>query len=268
MAYLFVAPMLTVLGVALAVRWLEPRLAFFPLAGESTTPADYRLPYDAVSIETRDGERLRAWILPQHAPRARIIYFHGNGGNLSMWAPVLGEIARRGYAVAAFDYRGYGASTGRPSERGLYRDVDALVDRVWTERDHAAPLVYWGRSLGVVMAAYAATVRTPDGVILEAGFSDARSLLRSSPLLALLAPFSTYRFPAADFVQRAAVPALVIHGDRDRVVPFELGRALYERIAGPKQFFVVAGGYHNDPEPTDPRAYWDAVAQFVATLGR
>jgi fermentation-respiration switch protein FrsA (DUF1100 family) len=111
-------------------------------------------------------------------------------------------------------------------------------------------------------------VRKPDGLILEAGFTDARSLLRSSPPLALLALFSTYRFPAAEFVQRAATPALVMHGDRDQVVPFEVGRALYERIGGPKRFFAVAGGDHNDPEPADPRAYWDAVAQFVATLGR
>ncbi len=69
--------------------------------------------------------------MPHPAPRARILYFHGNGGNLSVWAPILAGIHRRGYAVHAFDYRGYGASTGRPSEQGLYRDVEAAAAWPW-----------------------------------------------------------------------------------------------------------------------------------------
>ncbi len=116
-------------------------------------------------------------------------YFHGNGGNLSIWAPILAGIARQGYAVTAFDYRGYGNSTGRPSERGLYRDVDAIVERFWSEPRPAGPVVYWGRSLGRAMAAYAATVRAPDGLIRESTSPDVRSLVRTQPLLALLAVF-------------------------------------------------------------------------------
>lgn len=202
-------------------------------------------------------------------PRARIVYFHGNGGNLSIWAPILAGIARQGYAVIAFDYRGYGNSTGRPTERGLYRDVDAVLERFWSGSPPKIPVVYWGRSLGATMAAYAATIRPPDGLILESAFPDVRTLARRSPPMAVLSLFSTYRFPTADFLQRGktpGVPVLVMHGNEDRIVPIGQGRALFEKIPGPKRFFTIRGGDHNDMAPRDAHAYWEAVDGFLAGL--
>lgn len=255
-----------VAALAVLVRSIEPSFAFFPLAGETTTPAQFGLRYEAIAIHTSDGEQLRAWLLAADAPRAAIVYFHGNGGNLSVWAPVVAGIAQRGYSVVAFDYRGYGRSSGRPSEQGLYRDVDAVLEHVARHRDAHVPLVYWGRSLGTTMAAYAATVARPDALILESGFPDARTLVRSSPLLAFLALFSTYRFPTAEFVSRSGSPALVVHGDRDCVIPFAVGRALFERISGSKEFVTVHGGDHNDIAPRDPSRYWDAIDRFIVRV--
>lgn len=260
------ALVVALLALSLLVRWMEPRLAFFPFAGEAETPRDFGVPFEAATVDTADGERLRAWIMRAPAPRARIVYFHGNGGNLSNWAPILASIARRGYSVFAFDYRGYGVSTGRPTERGLYRDVDAIVARAWTDADNGAPLIYWGRSLGCSMAGYAATVRPPAGVIAEAGFADARAAVRSSPPLLLLSFLASYRFPAADFLNRANVPVLQLHGDRDSIIPFGVGRELHARLAVPKRFVTITGGDHNDAEPTDPAAYWGAIDEFTASL--
>ena len=118
------------------------------------------------------------------------------------------------------------------------------------------------------MAAYAATVRKPDGVIIEAGFPDARSVVRSSPALAILSLFASYRFPAADFINQANVPVLQLHGDRDSVIPFELGRELFQRINGPKEFVVIPGGDHNDEAPRDAGAYWSAIDGFIAARRR
>jgi fermentation-respiration switch protein FrsA (DUF1100 family) len=248
-----------------AVRAVEPSLAFFPTAGEDVTPRDFGQRFDALTLTTADGERLHLWRLPADAPRAQIVYFHGNGGNLSVWTPILVPLAQRGYSVLAVDYRGYGLSSGNPSERGLYRDVDAVIERAWRDRDPRIPIVYWGRSLGSTMAAYAASVKPPERIILESGFPDVSAVVRSSPPLALLTPFASYRFPTAAFMRGVRAPALVMHGDRDSVIPFHLGRALFERIDGPKRFVTIAGTDHNDATPADAAAYWSAVDRFVAS---
>ena len=93
---------------------------------------------------------------------------------------------------------------------------------------------------------------------------DARSLVRSSPPLAFLALFSTYRFPVLDRANAGGAPVLVMHGTADSVIPFELGRALYDGLIGKKTFVEIAGGDHNDARPPDERAYWRAVDDFIA----
>ena len=266
MLRVIVALAIAAVALVVFVRWLEPRFAFFPEPGETTTPADFGVEFEAKTLTTADGERIRAWLLHGPAPRALIVYFHGNGGNLSVWAPILADVARHGYDVLAFDYRGYGLSTGRPSEQGLYRDADALVEHAWHLPAASQRVVYWGRSLGSAVAAYAGTRRAPDGIVIEAGFADARSILRTSPPLAFLALFSTYRFPTAAFLDRVQTPMLAIHGDRDQIVPFTLGRALFDRLHEPKTFVAIPGGDHNDEKPTDERAYWQAVDSFILDL--
>jgi hypothetical protein len=265
----------TVITLALAclflwglVRLLEPNLAFFPTGGEQMTPADHGLAFTPLDVQTSDGERLRAWWIPRDPPLASVVFFHGNGGNLSLWSPVFAELHHRGYAVLAWDYRGYGSSTGRPSERGLYRDAEAIVGLVkerGLERG-GAPLVYWGRSLGTAVAAYAASVQAPDGLVLEAGFPSARALFEGNPLMRLLSLFSSYRFPTADWMERVQVPALVIHGTADSVIPFRMGERLYGGLRGKKRFHAIPGGDHNDLSPRDGEAYWEAVRAFVAEL--
>ena len=125
-------------------------------------------------------------------------------------------------------------------------------------------------TLGVAMAAYAGTVRAPDGMILESGFPDARSLVRASPLLAFLAVFSTYRFPSVEFLHRLSqpIPVLVMHGDDDHVVSIAHGRALFDAITAPKRFVSIRGGDHNDVAPSDPDAYWEAVGGFTRSAVR
>ena len=252
----------------LLVRWIEPRVAFFPTRGESETPRDFGLPFESLTIDTTDGEHLRGWVMRATAPRANVVYFHGNGANLSNWSPILASIVQRGYSVFAFDYRGYGQSTGHPTERGLYRDVDAVVKQAWMGESASVPTIYWGRSLGATMAAYAATVRPPDGMILESGFATARAAVRGSAVLLVLSFFSSYRFPTAEFANHADRPVLVMHGDRDSVIPFALGRELFDTLTVPKQFVVIEGGDHNDAVPREARAYWSAVDRFTGELRR
>jgi len=258
----------TALGaIALTVRRYESRVAFSPRAGEDKTPASCGVPFTARSVTSREGEHLRLWHLPRPDARAQVVYFHGNLGNLSTWTDILTGIWRQDFDLVAFDYRGYGLSTGAPSERGLYQDVEAVLDVVHREMRRAnVPLIYWGRSLGTTMAAYAANVRTPDGIVLEAGFPSLRAMLAEKPLLRMLSWFSSYRFPAGHWISRVRVPALVLHGDNDRVVPYRVGCRLYRHAQHPKRFVRICGGDHNDTVPPDPDAYWSEIHRFVESL--
>ena len=256
-------------ALAWLVRQLEPRFAFFPFAGETVTPRQLGADFTTLTIDTADGERLRAWHIPHATPIAQVLYFHGNGGNLSIWADVLVGLWQERFDVVAFDYRGYGVSTGTPSEAGLYRDVDAMITRLDAElRRPDVPLLFWGRSLGTAMAAYGATRRAPDGVVLEAGFPSARALFETNPVMYALSLFATYRFATADWMSAVRAPTLVVHGDRDRVIPYRLGQRLYEGLAGPKRFVTIPGGDHNDPAPADAELYWGAIRGFIASLPR
>jgi fermentation-respiration switch protein FrsA (DUF1100 family) len=256
-----------ILVLAFGVRLLEPRMAFFPFAGEDVTPQRLGVEFRAFTIDTADGERLRAWHLPRADAVAQVLYLHGNGGNLSIWADVLVGLWRERLDVVAVDYRGYGLSTGRPSEQGLYRDVDATIAHVESAlRRPELPLLYWGRSLGTALAGYAATRGQPNGVVLEAGFPSAQALFDRNPVMLVLSAFSTYRFATADWMANVRAPTLVIHGDRDSVIPYRLGQRLYEALPGPKRFVTIPGGDHNEPAPADATLYWSAVRDFIASL--
>jgi fermentation-respiration switch protein FrsA (DUF1100 family) len=261
---------LVLVGLKLLVWWLEPRMAFFPIRGVQETPAAAGVPFRDLKIHTADGQTLHGWWLERSDPRAQVVFFHGNGGNLSLWLDILIELHRRGFSVLAVDYRGYGASTGRPSEQGLYADADAAL-RTFNERLRRAeaPVVYWGRSIGAAVAAYAVSVQPPDAVVLETPMPDVRSVLRTNPVLWALSFLSSYRFPTSRFLAGYRGPLLVVHGDRDSIVPFGAGRQVYERApSSHKQFLAISGADHNDLHVVDPGRYWDSVNRFVLSLSR
>ncbi|HSC29354.1 MAG TPA: alpha/beta hydrolase [Vicinamibacterales bacterium] len=258
----------TLVLLKLLVWWLEPRMAFFPIRGVQATPAAVGLPFSDITIDTTDGETLHAWWLEHPEATAQVVYFHGNGGNLSLWLDIAVQLRRRGFSVFAVDYRGYGASTGTPSERGLYRDAEASA-RAFEERYRrpGSPVVHWGRSIGAPVAAHAASVVAPDALVLETPMPDVRSVLRSNPVMWLLSFLSSYRFPTSRLLERYSGPLLVVHGDADSIVPFSAGRRVFE--AAPtrhKTLLVVEGAGHNDLHAVDPRRYWRGIDAFVATL--
>jgi fermentation-respiration switch protein FrsA (DUF1100 family) len=262
-----------VLAVAAAVVVLkglvtiaEPQVVFFPSRGEDQTPAARGIPYQALRLETSDGEQIAAWQLDPPQPIADVLYFHGNGGNLSVWLPVIATLHQLKLRVLAVDYRGYGRSSGRPSERGLYRDAEAAVRQMLKSRTPGRPLVYWGRSLGGPVAAAAARVRPPDGLILESTFPDKASVVRSNPILRAVNLLSSYRFPTVEMLAAYRNPVLVMHAHGDTIIPHALGRELYDRLAAPKRFVTIPDADHNDLFVATRDAYWRPVLDFVAAL--
>ena len=248
---------------------LEPRLVFFPSAGEDRNPESLGIGYEAVRIQTSDGESLVAWQLEPQDPIADVVYFHGNGGNLSVWLPVFAALHAHQLRVLAVDYRGYGLSSGRPTEEGVYRDADAVVQYAARGRAKSArrPLVFWGRSLGGPIAAAATRVVRPDGLILESSFADKAAVIRSHPVLRMLNVFGAYRFETVKLLADFRGPVLVLHGNRDSVVPFALGRELYSRLETPKRFVEISGADHNDLIDAARADYWTPVLEFVSAIG-
>ena len=243
-------------------------MTFFPLPGITATPQQLDIPFRELALQTQDSETVWAWILDHPEARAEIVFFHGNGGNLSLWLDFLVELHRQSFRIVALDYRGYGKSTGTPTEDGLYRDTAALIHHFWNQLhrpNHRT--IYWGRSLGGIMAAYATTVKQPDGLVLEATFPNKQSFLNHYPFLKILGFFSRYRFPTIEFLRDFTRPVLVIHGSDDRVVPFAEGEKLFAQLTGEKYFFEIAGADHNNLQLVDPENYRARVREFVEKLG-
>jgi uncharacterized protein len=252
----------------LLVWWVEPRLAFYPIRGVQETPAAYGLAFTDVKIQTSDGETLHGWWLEHPTPRGQVIFWHGNGGNLSLWLDVIAGVRRRGFSVLAVDYRGYGASTGKPGERGIYRDADAALQFfTQTLRKTGVPVIYWGRSIGTAVAAHNTSRTAPDALVLESPFPELKAAIASNPVLRFLSIFSSYRFPTSQLIESYDGPLLVIHGDADSIIPFSAGKKVFDRSRSVrKTFTVIHGGDHNDLHLVNPDVYWKAIDEFTASL--
>ena len=251
----------------LLVWWLEPRMAFFPYQGVQETPAVLGVPFADHKIPTSDGETLHAWWFEHASPRAQIVYWHGNGGNLSLWMPVLVDLHKRGFSVLAVDYRGYGQSTGKPSERGIYRDGDAATAYFSQKLQRSGvPTIYWGRSLGCAVASYTAAKSPPTGLLLESPFPNVAFLFTNNPVMRFLSIFSTYRFDTATHLQQYAGPLLVVHGDADSIIPFAAGKRVFEQApTKSKTFAILPGADHNDVYATHPQ-YAEVIDRFIASI--
>ena len=262
----FVILVVILVLLKLAVGRLEPALVFFPLRGEDDTPASLGIRYTALKLRAADGVHIAAWQLEPPTPRADIVYFHGNGGNLSLWLPVFATFHSFGYRVLAVDYRGYGTSEGSPSERGLTLDAEAAVRHAATTRGADRPLIYWGRSLGGPVAAAAARVIRPDGLVLESTFPDKVSVIRWNPVFRVLNLFSSYRFDTVAALRGFRKPVLVVHGDADTIIPYALGKELFDGLDAPKQLVTLRGADHNDLFDARHEAYWTPLRAFIDSL--
>ena len=248
---------LTGLAVSIAAAALVPlvsldRFIFFPDRNVPPTPPGMVERW----FTTADGVRLHAWhaVAPDGSPT--LVWSHGNAGNIAGRAPVLHALAARGLGVLAYDYRGYGKSGGRPSEAGVYRDVEAAYDSL---AHPGARLVAFGESLGGAVSIHLATVRPCAAVVVVSTFTTMRDVARSHYGLGGLLAGSG--FDSVRRVRGVHVPLLVAHGDDDEVVPYALGEALFAAAGEPKRFLHLPGAHHNDV--FERTALLDAIADFA-----
>jgi fermentation-respiration switch protein FrsA (DUF1100 family) len=248
-----------------ALCYLASRSVYYPFrfpAGNWKMQA--AIGAEDVWIDTSDGVRLNGWWISQPQARFTTLHLHGNGGNITHRAEIALALARSGSSVLLLDYRGYGRSEGRPTEAGLYRDAEAAYEHLRARGVAPENLIIHGESLGSAVAVDLATRKTCAGLVLEAPFSSARAV--AGRVLPLLGPALIWSFNAKGKIGQLRVPLLVIHGDRDEVIDYSLGRELFEAAPEPKQFWTVEGAGHNDILPVGGDAYRERLAAFYRSL--
>lgn len=250
-------------GGLLALMYVFQRaLLYFP-DRTRTPPAAAGLPQaQEIRLTTSDGETLIAWTVAPRADKPVVIYFHGNAGALNLRVDRFRSVIADGTGLIALSYRGYGGSTGRPSEAGFIRDAHAAYDDA-AARYPAAQLVLWGESLGTAVAIALAAERPVGAVILDAPFTSA------ADLGAAAYPFAPVRWLMKDSfrsdrrIPRVRAPILVLHGERDTIVPIGFAERLFALAGEPKQFVRFARGGHVN---LDDHGAMDAVRAFLAKL--
>jgi hypothetical protein len=244
------------------VRILD-RFIFQPARGVDVTPERLGIRAENVWLRSEDGLRLHAFWLPAPGATRAILLLHGNAGNASQRLPRAAALAGLGAHVLLLDYRGYGLSEGRPGEPGAYADARAALSNLVVERGiDETRVVLFGHSLGGAIAVDLAADRKLAGVVLESTFTSLADVARgfAGPLGSLLL---RGRFDSRSKIGRLRAPLLQLHGDRDTLVRFEVGRALFEAAPQPKRFEALRGAGHNDTAELGGRNYLEHVRRFI-----
>ncbi|VFQ46968.1 alpha/beta hydrolase [Desulfoluna butyratoxydans] len=239
-------------------------------------------PYEEVSFESIDGTRLTGWFIAssQAVPFGTVIHFHGNAANISNHYGFVEWLPEAGFNLLLFDYRGYGDSEGKPGRRGVFEDSVAALKYAASRPDvDPSRLIAFGQSLGGANAV-AAAAATPDvplkGVVVDSAFFSYRSIARDKigliPVLKWLKwPLSfvmaTNGHSPGPVIERLSpTPVLIIHGTKDRVIPYDHGRRLYDAAASPKTMWTVKGGVHTDALMTWREIYREKLAATLRNL--
>lgn len=263
---------LVALTLMLSIIWaLQRALIYFP-SSDVPAPADLGLSaVETVTFDTTDGLRLHGWffgvIAASSSPRVTVLVFNGNAGNRAHRALFAQALLRHGLQVLLFDYRGFGGNPGSPTEQGLTRDSRAARAYLLSRPDvDAARMVYFGESLGTAVAVDLAAQHAPAALVLRSPFTSLADVgghhYRVLPVRLLLRD----RFSAIDRIPQVRAPLLVIAGERDRIVPLQFSRQLYEAASSPKTLLVVAGADHNDEALFSGDEMMQAILQLVAPL--
>lgn len=218
----------------------------------------YENPEDFLKLTTADGETIYAVYLPNKAAKYTLLVSHGNAEDIGYLSPLLQEMRSHGFAVFAYDYHGYGLSTGKPTERNTYLDIDAAYNYL-TNSLGVLPknIVVYGHSVGAAVALDLA-VREPVGaVILQGAFVTAFRVMTRIPLI----PFD--KFDNLKKIKQLKCPLLIIHGTVDNIVPLWHGKKLYHAATVPKYFYQVENAGHNDIVMVGGKEYWRTIQNFV-----
>jgi fermentation-respiration switch protein FrsA (DUF1100 family) len=257
-------PLLAASGYG-ALWWFANRAAYYPFKyPQGLWDLQPQLHAEDVWLHTPDGVRLHAWWVRQEGARLATLYLHGNAGNVTHRYRQIREITAAGSSILMLDYRSYGKSGGRPTEKGLYADAETAYRHLLETGYRAGQIVLHGESLGTAVALDVASRNPCAAVVLEAPFTSARDVART--VLPLLGPLLIWSFDSVKKIGRIRAPLLFVQGDRDEIIPLRLGQNLFAAAPEPKSFWIVEGAGHNDlPEMAGER-YRQRLQSFYQRL--
>ena len=263
------------MSIGLLLLWLsaggcmiERGFIFFPKREVVQTPADEGVPFEDLYLSTPDGTVINAWFIPSPGSKKVLLWFHGNGGNLSHRVVQLRMLHDAlGMNILMIDFRGYGRSEGVVGEEGTYQDALTSYDYLLTRPDiDPEAIVIYGQSLGAAVATELAVQRKEAGLILEAPFTSIRDMAKITfPWLPIGRLLST-RYDLLSKINRVQAPLLLIHGDEDEVVPYAQGRRVFEAARPPKEMYTVQGAGHNNLYRVGGLLYLRTIRRFVEAV--
>ena len=248
------------------VRFLEATSLYYPSRDLLMSPRQAGLAFEDVIFTAEDGVKLHGWFVPGESAHKNLLYFHGNAGNIGDRVEKIAFFRELGFNIFIFDYRGYGLSEGQPSEQGLYRDGRAAFDYLAARQDVGRlPIVLYGASLGGAVAVDTASRRKAAALVTEETFTSARDMAK------IYYPFVpgfmiSLKFDSDRKIAQVACPKLILHSRDDEIVPFAIGRKLFDVAAAPKEFLEVRGA-HNDIALQSAEIVKKGLTDFLAKYG-
>jgi fermentation-respiration switch protein FrsA (DUF1100 family) len=216
-----------------------------------------------IYIETEDKERLQCYQVLDYQSNCLLIFFHGNAGNMGHRLSDILRLNKFGINILGVDYRGYGKSTGKPSEEGIYLDGQAAYKYATKQLGFPSKNIFiLGRSIGTAVAIQISQGKELAGLILV-------SPLTSGKAHAKAHGFGLFAFIAGDSfnniskVPNIISPLLVIHGEKDKIIPFSMGKEIFQKAEGNKKFVSIERAGHNNLSTVGSRKYWGAIEKFV-----
>ncbi len=252
------------LCLALILTVFQSRLVYFPERAIAATPDLMGLSYEVVEFDASDGVKLSGWFVPAEDRRGVVLFFHGNAGNISHRLESIDVFHRLRLSVFIFDYRGYGQSEGRVTEKGTYLDAEAAWRYLLDERQVDPGEIYiFGRSLGGAVGSWLAQDHTPRALIVESTFTSIPDIAAQLYPFLPVRRLARFRYSAIDYVQQVSCPVLIVHSRDDEMIRFSHGRKLFEAANEPKQFLEIRGS-HNEGFITSAKLYVDGLDSFIS----
>lgn len=244
---------------------IENFFLYHPHQSLESNPEGLSIKYENVQFTAKDNTKLHGWFFPpSSSDNSVILWAHGNAGNISHRIEnILLMRKNLDVGVFIFDYRGYGLSEGKPNEKGLYADMEGAY--LWlSKRIPENRIVLFGRSLGAAIATkLSIEKRSSQSLILESPFENTIEMgKRIFPFLPLRW-LMKQKFDTKAIIHSVEIPLLLLHGDKDTIVPFQQGKNLFDLASEPKQFFQIKGANHNDTFSIGGKRYWQIWKQFL-----